>query len=260
MRHVDPSMVRKLNGRMRHKIKIKKYRPVQDDFLPSSAIKKNKRSKILANLLYFKAGISHQKLADVMGIDRKTLRRYMSELVSEGYAKREKDKFGLYYPTTKALNQEVMIDALGNGLRKVLSYGYDCGRHGDIKLVKDWDDAQLDLFKFSNLLGALVTYILIQSVNPTNEFIEEKDHDHKKYRSPLLRESKWVEKILSQLINGIDLESEFHRKVYTPLTSLREVFQAYKELYPQIYTELCHIWDALPQQTNKIHSYSSDFI
>jgi len=251
-------MARKLNSRRRHKIKIKKYRPNQEGFLPSSEIKKRKKSKILAYLLDFKAGISHAKLTNAIGVDRKTLRRYMTELIFEGYVKRDDGKFGLYYPTTKTLDQGVITYAIGGGLRKVLSDGYDCGKHGNVKLVKDWNETQLGLFKFSNLVGALVTYILIQSVNPTNEFIEERNH--KEFPRPLLRESKWVETIISRLINDTTLEVEFHMKVYQPLTKLDDVLRAYKELYPQIYFELNRIWNALPQQHDKVRAYWSDLI
>lgn len=227
------------------KIKLKKYSPAGESIVYS--VKEIKKSRIISILLENKEGISHVHLAKNVGIDRKNLRPYMKVLISEGSAKRSPGKFGLYYPTSKTLAKVSIYDALVSILRKVLSYGYDCGKPGNIVVKKNWNEAEIRLFKFSNLLGALITFILMQSVNPCNEFIEVKDY--KKY-DPLSLESKWVQEILSRLVSDITLEGEFHLKVYSIPIPLQDLFRGFRALYPQLYAQLKRLWDELPQQYN----------
>ena len=252
MGHIAPFMGQVLNSRI--KLKVKKYRPLQQGLLPSSGIKEVRKAKILSILLERK-NCSHKQLVEEMGVDRKTLRRYMRELISEGYACREESRHGLYSPTKKAIGQEVIFESLGNALRRAISYRYDLAKHGKIKIGKEWSETETNLFKFSNLVGAFVTYILIQSINPSNGFIE----DRTRHEKPLLRESKWVENILTRLISGIDLLVVF-TNAFPFYTNLREQVKAYKNLYPQIYRELSRLWDNIPKELRerKIQSFWSD--
>ncbi len=134
MVHIAPFMGQVLNSRI--KLKVKKYRPIQQGLLPSSAIKERRKAKILSILLERK-NCSHNQLAEAVGIDRKTLRRYMRELISEGFVSREEGGHGLYSPTKKAVGQEVIFESLGNAVRTAILCNYDLVKHGKIKIGKN---------------------------------------------------------------------------------------------------------------------------
>ena len=45
-------------------------------------------------------GISHKNLANILGMDRKTLRKYIKPLIEKNLVLRETSRQGKYYPST----------------------------------------------------------------------------------------------------------------------------------------------------------------
>jgi DNA-binding MarR family transcriptional regulator len=117
-------------------------------------------------------GISRKDLADSVRIDRKNLGQYIKRLTGRELITRAPGKHGRYFPSVNVYQSTILAASL----------------FGEVAISKlDLEDASTErsalgeaLLDFSNKIGAYITYILIQAMNPRNEHIirsEEKDLD-----------------------------------------------------------------------------------
>ncbi|MFY9967411.1 MAG: MarR family winged helix-turn-helix transcriptional regulator [Nitrososphaeraceae archaeon] len=164
-------------------------------------------------------GIHHLDLARKMKIDRKNLTPYMKRLMMKGLVIRGNGKQGKYYPTTKK-NRDISVTA--DLLCKVAAGTILAYRDFPIdspyfssEIIDDNDNYSLDnaLFMFSNGIGAIITYLLIKSMdrsydipgrNTKND--EEKD----------INVSSWFKDGMSTL--GVFLLALFKEYIALPLT------------------------------------------
>lgn len=121
-------------------------------------------------------GVHHNQLAEYIGIDRKTLRRYMEPLIKMGLATREPDKHGKYFPRTKrhrgtSISAEILAESFTERFLGYNEFVLDSPyfRKGIPSDEFELEDA---LFNFSNVVGGWITYILIQSMNPANKLAD----------------------------------------------------------------------------------------
>lgn len=129
-------------------------------------------------LLQNNDGISHKNLAKSIGVDRKTLRNYTKPLVKKKFVVRENTKQGKYYASTRLHNRKDLIADL-----IVKAYLRNIFINSDFVIASPYfryneksfrhkleDDISVDnaLFNFSNKIGAIITYIIIESMNPDN--------------------------------------------------------------------------------------------
>jgi len=132
-----------------------------------------------------KYGVSHSHLADLLQINRKNLRNYTKELIAEGIILRGEGRHGKYYPADKEHRGPVMdADILGIGTAGLVLKEENIPLDTPfLKHVESDTALQHALFKFSNKFGAIITYLLIQAMNPANNITydtksgEEKDLD-----------------------------------------------------------------------------------
>jgi hypothetical protein len=154
-----------------------------------------------------------------MKIDRKNLTPYMKRLMMKGLVIRGNGKQGKYYPTTKK-NRDISVTA--DLLCKVAAGTILAYRDFPIdspyfssEIIDDNDNYSLDnaLFMFSNGIGAIITYLLIKSMdrsydipgrNTKND--EEKD----------INVSSWFKDGMSTL--GVFLLALFKEYIALPLT------------------------------------------
>jgi biotin operon repressor len=122
-----------------------------------------------------KYGVSHSQLADLLGINRKNLRHYTKELIAEGLIIRGEGRHGKYYPADKEHRGPVMdADILGTGVAGfVLKEDNIPLDTPFLKHVESDTDLQYALFEFSNKVGAIITYLLIQAMNPANNITDD---------------------------------------------------------------------------------------
>jgi len=164
-------------------------------------------------------GIHHLDLARKMKIDRKNLTPYMKRLMMKELVIRGIGKQGKYYPATKK-NRETSVTA--DLLCKVAAGTILAYRDFPIdspyfisEIFDDNDNYSLDnaLFMFSNGIGAIITYLLIKSMdrsydipgrNTKND--EEKD----------INVSSWFKDGMSTL--GVFLLALFKEYIALPLT------------------------------------------
>jgi predicted transcriptional regulator len=117
-----------------------------------------------------KNGIAHQKLARIIGINRKNLGKYISRLITRGLVVRGPGLRGKYYPSTKEHRETSMsAEILGGVIASTILYD------SDLKIKcplfrRSEQEIENALFVFSNKVGAIITYLLIQSMNPLNKF------------------------------------------------------------------------------------------
>jgi predicted transcriptional regulator len=115
-------------------------------------------------------GIAHEKLARIIRIDRKNLRKYMSRLITRGLVVRGSGLRGKYYPAIKEHRQTSMsAEILGQVLASTILDDIDLKIKSPL-FRRSEQEIENALFDFSNKVGAIVTYILIQAMNPLNEF------------------------------------------------------------------------------------------
>jgi hypothetical protein len=152
-------------------------------------------------------GISRHDLADRVGLDRKNLRPYIKRLINRKMITRASGKQGKYFPTANVY-QDVLLTANFFGevsISKLLSIEnyvvpeQNQSTYSDYFSLKFTEDSSLErtIFEFSSKIGAFITYILIQAMNPENEYIiksDEKDLD----RDALVQE--WTKNAVSSII------------------------------------------------------------
>jgi predicted transcriptional regulator len=149
------------------------------------AVRKTEQKIVMIIRENSKDGINHSQLADLVGINRKNLRPYTKRLIAKGIIKRGQGRHGKYYPADKEHRDNIMdADILGTGTVGFVLQKDDIPLDTHfLKNVEMEDSLQYALFKFSNKVGAIITYLLIQAMNPANRVTDgtksnkEKDLD-----------------------------------------------------------------------------------
>lgn len=136
-----------------------------------------------------KGGISHNQLAQIVDLDRKSLRRYTQPLLGDKKIRRD-GTHGKYFPTEEAYKDPLLKATLfGDDFRfKLLDEKkglvlcdqiiedyeinrvVDCTTYSSLykPMFTTEDEIEQTLFEFSNRVGAFITYALIQAMNPEN--------------------------------------------------------------------------------------------
>jgi hypothetical protein len=116
-----------------------------------------------------KGGIAHQELARIIRIDRKNLRRYLSGLIARGLVVRGAGLQGKYYPATKEHREtSISAEVLGQALASTVLDDTDLKIKSPF-FRRSEREIENSLFVFSNKVGAIITYLLIQAMNPLNK-------------------------------------------------------------------------------------------
>ena len=146
-------------------------------------IKKERKIVMIVNR-YAQNGISHSELAKSVGIDRKNLRRYTKRLIAKRVIKRGLGMQGRYYPSDKAhRGTNMYADILSIGA-SVLLLEKDDLEELNSPFFKNLEKFELGspffnnieggnplesfLFNFSNKVGSIIIYLMIQAMNPSN--------------------------------------------------------------------------------------------
>ena len=176
-------------------------------------------------LLHNNDGISHENLAKSIGVDRKTLRKYIKPLSEKKFVLRENTKQGKYYASTRLhkrkdliadiivksyvrnifINSDFVIDS------PYFRYNEESFRY---KLEADSSVGNA-LFNFSNKIGALVTYAIIESINPDNMIAPSNITNNNIINYTLER---WLDDAISALIPV--LQPLFKEYIYNYLNCL----------------------------------------
>jgi predicted transcriptional regulator len=128
------------------------------------------------------SGISHSELAGLVKIDRKNLRRYMKRLIDRGLIRRGKGKQGKYYPSNKEHRGTIMYaDILGKGATGLVLANEDIPLDSPFfKNIEIDDSLESVLYKFSNKVGSIIIYLLIQAMNPSNKILDNAKNSKEK--------------------------------------------------------------------------------
>ena len=158
-------------------------------------------------LLQNNDGISHKNLSKAIGIDRKTLRNYTKPLVKKKFIVRENTKQGKYYASTRLHSRKDLIaDLIVKAYLRnifinsdfIVDSSYFKYNEKNIRDKLDDDDSvSTALFNFSNKIGALVTYTIIESMNPDNMIAPSNITNNKIINYSLER---WLDDAISTLI------------------------------------------------------------
>lgn len=244
-----------------------------------------------AIMLHGTDGVSHGELAKIVRKDRKNLRSYTKKLINRKVIRRDKGKQGKYYVT-------------GNHYGNTLYSAYLLGNMVSERILPDdnlsltdeeektpentgvrytsyfrprfTNDSELQrvLFEFSNILGSLILYVIIQGLNPENNKIIESEENIEK--DQLVQE--WVKTTLSEVM-GPDLLRSFKESILLSLNSIlvspkdpytdvlnylgkrplfqlsepiiSELVQAYARLYPVMFNALEEMRHELPTEVKK---------
>jgi hypothetical protein len=158
------------------------YSSLDSTSTPREIKQRRIKKKILEQIiLHSNYGISHINLTKIVGVERKTLRNYTKLLIKEKLIVRENIKHGKYYPSTK-LHQRKDITAgliIKSCLRNmfinsdfIMNSPYF--KYNEIifrRKLKEDGTVDNALFSFSNKIGAIVTFAIIESMNPENMII-----------------------------------------------------------------------------------------
>jgi hypothetical protein len=177
------------NERNWEKLIIKKVREGRIKYLHQYTAEKENAILLLIQVYGIKGGISHDQLAQIADLDRKSLRKYTQHLMKDGKISRV-GTHGKYFPTEEGYKDPLLNATLfGDHFRsRLLDNKEDlvlCNKIiRDFRLNKEIDcttyitlyepkfangkEIERALFEFSNRIGAFITYALIQTMNPDN--------------------------------------------------------------------------------------------
>jgi hypothetical protein len=130
--------------------------------------------KIMMFVIAAQDGIGHLELASKVGINRKNLTPHMRRLIVKGLVIRGRGKRGKYCPASKKYRgMSVTADIFSKAAActifeedRNLPIDSPCF---DGRIIDDNPPLDNALFTFSNGVGAILTYMLVQSMNPSNE-------------------------------------------------------------------------------------------
>jgi hypothetical protein len=229
-------------------------------------------------ILYGTNGISHGNLAETIKIDRKNLRAYTQRLIERKLIRREKGKQGRYFATGNPYGNTLYSAFLfGNMIKERILPDDTNISYFRPKATND-SELQKVLFELSNMLGALILYVLIQGLNPRNNQIIGSEENIEK--DQLVQE--WVHTTLSEVV-GPDLLASFKDSILLSLRSItlnpedpytnimeylgkrplfqlseqviKELTKAYARLYPVMFNALEEMRCELPMEVDKYEKH-----
>lgn len=214
-------------------------------------------------------GISHQKLAATVKIDRKSLRKYTGWLTEKGLIRRV-GRRGNYFPTSKSESGSyTSADTLCRQFVG-MAFAWDDNWQGQAtsepqvlkevtsqyirprqKAVADDMNLERILFDFSNTIGGFMTYILIQSVKLSNK-LEKHVHDLEEVS---LIKRKWIGDVMSVLSeylpNAFFEQTWYHPTNFPPdprkYTYIYDLTTSFSLAYPDLYEKLEALMRNLPE-------------
>ena len=225
-----------------------------------------------------KNGIAHQELARIVRINRKNLRKHMSRLVARGWVVRRPGLQGKYYLGTKEHREtSVSAETLGEEIVARILADNDFSIKSPF-FRRSEQEIENALFGFSNKVGATITYLLIQSMNPLNKISGNTKNSVERD----LNVETWIDDVISSLrpallpsikehvdryLEGLNegstnsdgsinykkamlasAKSLFDRPRYElSNTIISELMMAFSALYPNLSKELERIRSVLPQ-------------
>lgn len=198
----DETLDRKIN------LEYEKMNPHSN---PSNDLVRRTEQRIMNTILAYEDGISHQELADIIGINRNNLRPYMRRLMQRGLVTRDPAKHGKYYPSTKAHRGiSLTADILANSfVSKILDNDNFQIDISSLNNRTKFSELELELLKLSIMIGGFIIYVLIQSMNPElakgSRNVNEKD----------IAVQAWLEDTISIFMR--DISSLFFSHVYPHL-------------------------------------------
>jgi|GEM_PF-3310694 len=118
-------------------------------------------------------GISHLELARKVGINRKNLTPHMKRLKMKGLIIRARGKQGKYHPANRKHRGVSITADIFSKLAAYSIFNIEKDFPIDSPYIEDnlieVDSLENALFKFSNGVGAIITYLLIQAMNLSND-------------------------------------------------------------------------------------------
>jgi predicted transcriptional regulator len=118
-------------------------------------------------------GIHHLDLAHKVGINRKNLTSHLRRLMMKGIVIRGNGKHGKYYPATKkyrgiSVTADIFSKVAAGTILDYRDFPID-SPYIRSEIINENQTLETALFAFSNGVGAIITYLLIQSMNPSND-------------------------------------------------------------------------------------------
>jgi hypothetical protein len=170
-------------------------------------LKEETRRRILQYVLASRSGINHGILSKKVGIDRKNLRPYVKQLQEENLIVRGKDN--KYYIRESSLGTNYLATQIfsNNFIESVLESDEllfeDVMRFDSKFLFTKYQDNGLEraLFEFSNKVGGLITYLIIQSLYPGKKG-EKKLHSHGQLYDFFLS-NRWIRNYLEMILPSL---------------------------------------------------------
>jgi Winged helix-turn-helix DNA-binding len=238
-------------------------------------------------------GISHKELAAKVSLDRSNLRKYTNKLMEKGLIRRGQGLQGKYFPTEEPY-KDYLFNAftLGHDFDfNLLKKDEDLVLTDKISVAPEYRDftgyrryyepkfAKMDkverlLFEISNRIGAYITFVLIQAMNPNNydSTIPSDESDE--------AAEEWVRTAVSQILSprllnyfkdaiykatnrypiGFKAQTEYFKqcpRFRLDRNLLDQVLPAFKDIYPLLGLELEEITNTLPRALD-IHKQNLD--
>lgn len=139
-------------------------------------------------------------------IDKKYVRRYLEELIEEEAVRKDSGKFGKYYPNLKLKDNYSLESSVYSGELAAFFDQYRKFVTGEPPWntnCRNLEDFNQLIPSFSIRLGAIMTYLLIQSMNISNNIIA--GGNSKAEKDILVK--KWVKDIFSDI--AVDILESF---------------------------------------------------
>jgi hypothetical protein len=242
-----------------------------------------------------KGGISHNQLAHIADLDRKSLRKYTQHMMKDGKIRRD-GIHGKYFPTEEAYKDPLLNATLfGDDFRfrlldkkqdlvlcnqiivdSDLKKQIDCASYTSLYKPMFTRKHKLEhtIFEFSNRIGAFITYALIQAMNPDNNktSLSTKGQDEivKKWAQnsisnvlPFLVKdfNDVVYRAIDQYPHDYEEQVEFKDKrprLVLDKSTIRRLLTVFGRLYPRISYEFGKMIMKLPEASENYKRYMEE--
>ena len=151
-----------------------------------------------------------------LNIDKKYIREILGNLISRGFVRKDKGKFGKYYPNLKLKDNYFLESSIYSG--EIAAFFdqnriFVTGNPPWNTNCRNLEDFKQLIPAFSTRLGAIMTYFLIQSMNISNKIIA--GGNSKAEKDFLVK--KWVKDIFSHI--AVDILESFRFTIQDPLVA-----------------------------------------
>lgn len=214
---------------------------------PIGDIHKNEILKIIRNHSVFEKGVYQHEIIKQTRLSRQTVYAILKKLTAEKKIMKSQGKY-IITESDEDIFFILMFEAhLDRWLNRMLIANHQEKRFSSsLENSNDTDSMQKRIFKFANVIGVFIIYLLVTGKRPTTEYNLE--YEKREY---LIRDIVQGRIFLENVLLGFNnyLLRKTNNKLYEEMNKndFDKLSKAFMKVYPELYTDLEQRWKTLAQ-------------